>query len=61
MSTYNCTGYWIEEPSRLYDVTISTATWNGEDDDQTFYYTDGEPLAVGMEICDGFVLTHIDQ
>jgi hypothetical protein len=59
---FNCAGYWFDEPDRIYDVLISTGEWDGdENDNDIFYYTDGEPLSVGAVISDGFVLTEINE
>jgi hypothetical protein len=58
-----CSGYWNDDPSHTFAVRISTDTWDGmedAEDESIFYYTDGEPLAVGMIVCEDFVLTEVE-
>ena len=61
--TRDCEGYWKDEPERiLYPIRIALSEWDGVEDDEDqdiFYYMDGEPLSVGMVISDGFVITEI--
>jgi hypothetical protein len=59
-----CEGYWEDEPERIFPVTIALNDWDEEEDwedEQIFYYMDGEPLTVGSVISDGFVITAIDE
>jgi hypothetical protein len=62
MSIFNCIGYWAEQPDVTYSIQVSANEWDGdENDDDIFYYMDGEPLAVGMVISDGFVISEIES
>ena len=59
-----CEGYWEDDPERIFPVTIALGDWDEEEDwedEQIFYYMDGEPLTVGSVISDGFVITKIDE
>jgi hypothetical protein len=60
--TVNCAGYWQDEPKHTYNVRIALGTWDGiedAEDEAIFYYMDGNPLAIGAVISDGFVITEI--
>jgi hypothetical protein len=55
-------GYWTESPRHELEVIISTGAWDGnENDNDIFYYTDGEPIAAGDVIAGGFVILDIAQ
>lgn len=48
----------------FYDVTIALNSWDENEDaedEQIFFYMDGQPLEVGMILGDGFVVSHIDE
>jgi hypothetical protein len=68
MSKYEtkyCEGYWEDEPERLlYPVKIALGEWDEVEDledQEIFYYMDGEPLKVGSVVADGFVITEIEE
>lgn len=57
-------GYWENEPKHTITMCVSLGSWDGEEDskdEEIFYYMDGEPLAVGCVIADGFVVTNINR
>jgi hypothetical protein len=58
------TGYWSDEADRIFTVKVALKSWDGyndTDDEQIFYYMDGEPLIVGCTISEGFVVTNIEE
>lgn len=60
--TVYCCGYYADEPERTYTVNIALGEWDGIDDEEDqaiFYYMDNEPLELGTNLCDGFVITEI--
>jgi hypothetical protein len=61
--TRDCEGYWEDEPERiLYPVRIALGDWDGVEDledEEIFFYMDGEPLKVGAVVADSFVITEI--
>lgn len=60
--TIEVSGYWQEEPERCFDVTIALGSWDGEldaEDEEIFYYMDGEPVTTGTVIGDGFVIKEV--
>lgn len=61
--TYECRGYWLDKKV-ITNVLISTDEWDGvpdAEDERIFFYTDGEPLEVGMVVSDGFVICGIQE
>lgn len=61
-----CKGYWSDDPKNIYSVLIALGEWDGLgdlDDQEIFYYMDGEPLSVGSVLCadEGFVITEIEE
>jgi hypothetical protein len=57
-------GYWTDAPHRNFTVNVALGGWDGyndADDEQIFYYMDGEPLIVGSTIAEGFVVTNIEE
>jgi hypothetical protein len=59
--TIKAAGHWINEPE-VFEVLVSTGSWDGtEEDDQFFFYTDGEPIKSGdtLPIDDGFRIIEI--
>ena len=61
--TFECRGYWLDTKD-VVTVLISTDEWDGvedEEDRNIFYYTDGEPLTVGMVVSDDFVICEIQE
>ena len=47
MKLFVCDGYWIDTKENLNGVIVSSGEWDGvedENDEQIFYYTDGEPV-----------------
>ena len=59
-----CLGYWRDEPSRIFSVTVALGSWNGKedaDDETVFFYMDGEPLQVGSVISEDFIVTEIEE
>jgi len=62
--TVEASGHWEDEPNRNFDVTIALGSWDGEldaEDEEIFFYMDGEPLTEGTVIGDGFVVTKIER
>ena len=62
--TRECEGYWMDEPERFLPVTIALGDWDGLEDDEDqeiFYYMDGEPLKVGTVVSEGFYITRIEE
>jgi hypothetical protein len=67
--TKSCTVYDLDaDPKSLkkyaYVVKIALDSWDGKDDpedENIFFYMDGEPLKLGMIISEGFLVTHIDE
>jgi hypothetical protein len=63
--TVDCAGYWEDEPERiLYPVRIALGEWDGVEDledEDIFFYMDGEPLKVGAIVADSFVITEIEE
>jgi hypothetical protein len=62
--TRGCAGHWLDAPEHTFDVLIALNTWDGEEDaedERIFYYMDGEPLAVGSVVSEGFLITHIEE
>jgi len=53
------TGYWQENPAHVFGVLVAPGAWDGhENDNNVFYYMDGDALSAGDVIADGFcVLT----
>jgi hypothetical protein len=62
--TKYCEGYWEDEPERLlYPVKIALGEWDEVEDledQEIFYYMDGEPLKRGMIISESFLVTAIE-
>ena len=63
--TVDCAGYWEDEPERiLYPVRIALGEWDGVEDledEDIFFYMDGEPLKVGAIVADSFVITEMEE
>lgn len=62
--TVEVTGYWIDEPEHIFDVTVALGTWDGVEDAQDesiFYYMDNEPLTIGSIISEGFIVKQIGE
>jgi hypothetical protein len=62
--TKYCEGYWEDEPDNVYSVNIALGEWDGKDDyedEQIFFYMDGEPLVVGAVVADSFVITSVEE
>jgi len=63
--TIDCAGYWEDEPERiLYPIRIALGEWDGiEDleDEEIFFYMDGEPLKVGAVVADSFIITEMEE
>jgi hypothetical protein len=60
--TVSCVGRFGDSDF-AYEVTIALGEWDGvedQEDEGIFYYMDGEPLAVGMVLDDGFVITEVN-
>jgi hypothetical protein len=38
---YLCDGYWIDSKEKFQGAKISNGSWDGSEDDDIFYYTDG--------------------
>lgn len=59
--TVSCMGRFADSDFD-YQVTIALGSWDGvedREDEDIFYYMDGEPLEVGMVLDDGFVITEV--
>lgn len=59
----DCEGHWVDDPERIMGVRIALGEWDGiedSEDEEIFYYMDGEPLAKGVVISDGFVITEVE-
>lgn len=67
--TKNCTIFYLPQDPKankvdFYDVTIALGSWDENEDaedEQIFFYMDGQPLEVGMILGDGFVVTNIEE
>lgn len=67
--TKNCTIFYLPHDPKakkvdFYDVTIALDSWDESEDaedEQIFFYMDGQPLEVGMILGDGFVVTNIEE
>lgn len=67
--TKNCTIFYLPQDAKankvdFYDVTIALGSWDENEDtedEQIFFYMDGQPLEVGMILGDGFVITNIEE
>lgn len=63
--TVDCAGYWEDEPERiLYPIRIALGDWDGVEDledEEIFFYMDGEPLKVGAVVADSFIITEIEE
>jgi hypothetical protein len=62
--TKYCEGYWEDEPTNIYPVTIALGDWDeveDHEDESIFFYMDGEPLVVGAIVADSFVITSIEE
>lgn len=62
--TRGCEGHWLDAPEHTFDVLIALGTWDGKEDatdERIFYYMDGEPLAVGSVVSEGFLITHVEE
>lgn len=58
-----CSGYWRDEPSRLFTVKVALESWDeveDHEDESVFYYMDNEPLYVGAVIAENFVITEVE-
>jgi hypothetical protein len=58
-----CEGYWAYEPDRIFSVNIALDSWDGvedAEDEGIFHYMDGEPLELGTNLADGFVITGME-
>ena len=66
MSKYTikyCEGYYTYEPERIYTVAIALEPWDGvedAEDESIYYYMDNEPLEVGTNLSDHFIITSIE-
>lgn len=68
-NTMRVTGFWLptEEASRKVNfktVLVAKDDWDGEedaDDENIFFYMDGEELHAGDIISDGFVVIDIEE
>ena len=59
-----CEGYWEDEPNNIYSVNIAMGDWDGKEDyedEQIFFYMDGEPLVIGAVVADSFVITSVEE
>ena len=59
-----CEGYWEDEPNNIYSVNIAMGDWDGKEDyedEQIFFYMEGEPLVVGAVVADSFVITSVEE
>jgi hypothetical protein len=64
--TKECEGYWMDDPENIFSVRIALGEWDGLEDDEDqdiFYYMDGEPLKVGSILCEdeGFYISKIEE
>jgi hypothetical protein len=62
--TKHCEGYWEDEPNNIYPVTVALGEWDeveDYEDENIFFYMDGEPLVVGAIVADSFVITNIEE
>jgi hypothetical protein len=62
-TTKTASGYFEDEPANIYDVTIALEEWDGvedSEDEDIFFYMDGEPLIVGAIVADSFVITEVE-
>lgn len=60
--TVTVEGHWEDNPEYTFEVKLALGDWDGiedAEDEDIFYYMDGEPLNVGDVISDGFVITAI--
>jgi hypothetical protein len=59
-----CSGYWDDEPDRLFSgVRVALESWDEVEDyadEYVFYYMDDRPLQVGSVIAEGFIVTEIE-
>lgn len=53
-------GYWKDEPEYLVGVIVCLDSNNGEENDEVFFYMDGETIGVGDTIAGDFVVTEIE-
>lgn len=53
-------GYWKDEPEYKVCVVVSLDSNNGEEDDDVFFYMDGESLGVGDTIAGDFIVTNVE-
>jgi hypothetical protein len=61
--TIECEGYPVGDPLNVTTVVIALGMWDGKEDEKDqgiYYYMDGEPLEVGMEL-DGLVITKVGE
>ena len=59
-----CSGYWTDEPSRMFTVHVALESWDEMEDHQDesiFFYMDNQPLQVGAVIAEGFTVTEIEE
>ena len=59
-----CEGFWEDEPNNIFSVNVALGEWGGKEDyedEQIFFYMDGEPLELGATISEGFVITYIGE
>lgn len=54
---YICKGYYLDDQKEFEDAIISDGSWDGNNDEDIFYYTDGEPVE-GFH--DDFFITHAE-
>lgn len=54
-------GYWKDEPEYVVGVVVCLDSHDGEeDDDDVFFYMDGEPIGVGDTIAGDFIVTNVE-
>ena len=59
-----CEGYWTDDSENIFGVKVALGEWDGVEDDEDqeiFYYMDGEPLKVGTVVSEGFYITRVEE
>lgn len=52
-------GYWKDDREYVTTVAVSLGSWDGSDDEDIFYYTEGDDIKVGDTIAGDFVILEI--
>lgn len=64
-TTKICSGYWADEPTRIFrGVRVALEEWDGVEDfadESVFFYMDNQPLEVGSVIAEDFIVTEIEE